>query len=87
MEHRFVADASKRSGSSTDFCEPTHQLLRWPSSSSSIVYDIHSYVVWHEIPLEGLWREWHLIESRNILTPKEANFFVVLRNLMPIIAR
>ena len=36
---------------------------------------------------EGLWKEWHFIESRNILTPKEANSFMVLRNLMQIIAR
>ena len=27
--------------------------------------------------LEGVWKEWHLIESWNILSPGEANSFVV----------
>jgi len=31
--------------------------------------------------LEDVWKEWNLIESRNILTPKDVNFFVV-RNLI-----
>ena len=36
--------------------------------------------------LEGVWKEWHLIESRNMLTPKEANVCGAQPHMILIIA-